>query len=124
MSPIGLYLLNVKVAGYYYDKEAEKQLKAVGLERKPGEALNCAGGECFRLSFIIISVVTLFGAVVSLVLVARTRGFYKGDIYKRFRTVQVDDVAPEVEGSGGGGRAPEMGNDVHLSVVKGKLANI
>ncbi|PON98664.1 Major facilitator [Trema orientale] len=95
-SPIGLYLLNVKVTGYYYDKEARKQMAALGLVRKPGEALNCLGGECFRLSFIIITVVTLFGALISLVLVVRTREFYKGDIYKKFRvkeeTSSVDNV--------------------------------
>ncbi|KAF4368059.1 protein NUCLEAR FUSION DEFECTIVE 4-like [Cannabis sativa] len=92
-SPIGLYLLNVKVTGYYYDKEARKQMASLGLVRKPGEALNCLGGECFKLSFIIITVVTVFGAVVSLFLVARTRKFYQGDIYKKFRveTVNTDN---------------------------------
>ncbi|PON98659.1 Major facilitator [Trema orientale] len=84
-SPLGLYFLNVKVTGYYYDKEAKKQMAASGAVLKPGEALNCLGGECFRLSFIIITGVALFGAVVSLVLVVRTTKFYQGDIYKRFR---------------------------------------
>ncbi|PON41096.1 Major facilitator superfamily domain containing protein [Parasponia andersonii] len=84
-SPIGLYFLNVKVTGYYYDKEAKKQMAASGAVLKPGEALNCLGGECFKMSFIIITVVALFGAVVSLVLVVRTTKFYHGDIYKKFR---------------------------------------
>ncbi|PON98655.1 Major facilitator superfamily domain containing protein [Trema orientale] len=82
-SPIGLYLLDVRVTGYYYDKEAKKQMAASGAAWKPGEALNCLGGECFRMSFFIIIVVALFGAVVSLVLAVRTTKFYRGDIYKK-----------------------------------------
>jgi len=35
------------------------------------------------LSFIIITAATLFGAIISLILLAKTIKFYKGDIYKR-----------------------------------------
>ena len=84
-SPIGLYVLNAKVTGDLYDKEAKKQLAALGLERKAGEALNCIGVECFKMSFIIITAVTLFGSLVSLILVLRTNKFYKSDIYRKFR---------------------------------------
>ncbi|WVY97969.1 hypothetical protein V8G54_030120 [Vigna mungo] len=84
-SPLGLYVLNVKMTGYLYDKEAKKQLAALGLERKEGQQLNCIGVDCFKLSFIIITAATFFGAIVSLILVARTRKFYSGDIYKRFQ---------------------------------------
>ncbi|KAI5346035.1 PREDICTED: NUCLEAR FUSION DEFECTIVE [Prunus dulcis] len=83
--PLGSYLLNVKVTGYLYDREAERQLRALGLERKPGEELNCSGGQCFKLPFIIITAVTLLGVLVSLVLVFRTRKFYNSDIYKKFK---------------------------------------
>ncbi|AES60616.1 putative major facilitator superfamily domain-containing protein [Medicago truncatula] len=84
-SPIGSYLLSVRVAGHLYDKEAIKQMAALGLMRKPGEELNCNGSQCYKLAFIIITVVSLFGALVSLTLVIRTREFYKGDIYKKFK---------------------------------------
>ncbi|KAI3472033.1 hypothetical protein Pfo_028721 [Paulownia fortunei] len=72
-SPVGAYVLNVKVAGHLYDQEAIKQMAAKGL------------GECYKLSFIIITVATFFGCMVSLILVLRTREFYKGDIYRKFK---------------------------------------
>ncbi|KAG4998623.1 hypothetical protein AAZX31_10G262900 [Glycine max] len=84
-SPLGLYVLNVVMTGHLYDKEAKKQLAELGLERKEGQELNCIGIHCFKLSFIIITAATFFGVIVSLILVARTRTFYKSDIYKRYR---------------------------------------
>lgn len=96
-SPIGLYLLNVRVTGHFYDKEAMKQLEASGRRRKAGEELNCNGGECFKLSFIIITGVTLFGAIVSLFLVMRTIKYYKSDIYSKFREDRENVVAARTE---------------------------
>lgn len=84
-SPIGGYILNVRVTGFLYDREAKRQMEALGEMRKVGEELNCIGVECFRLAFLIIAGTTLIGMFVSLLLVARTRSFYKTDIYSKFR---------------------------------------
>ena len=39
--------------------------------------------ECFQTSFLIITAAMVGGALVSLVLVWRTRDFYRGDIYAK-----------------------------------------
>ncbi|XP_074362023.1 protein NUCLEAR FUSION DEFECTIVE 4-like [Apium graveolens] len=84
-SPVGAYVLNVKMAGHFYDTEAVKQLSAKQLSRQVGKELTCSGEVCYRLTFIVIAAVTLFGSFVSYILVIRTRQFYKGDVYKRFK---------------------------------------
>uniref|UniRef100_A0A0D6QSX1 Uncharacterized protein n=1 Tax=Araucaria cunninghamii TaxID=56994 RepID=A0A0D6QSX1_ARACU len=88
-SPLGSYLLSVKTAGYLYDREARKQ-NGLHQQAPAGSKLTCTGHECFRLSFIIMTSVTLFGAFVSFILVMRTRKFYKTDIYAKFRTTEED----------------------------------
>ncbi|MCL7043195.1 hypothetical protein MKW94_014809 [Papaver nudicaule] len=83
--PLGSYVFNVRVAGFLYDREALKQLKALGLSRDSGEELTCIGKHCYRLCFIILAAATFIAALSSFVLFLRTRKFYQGDIYKNFR---------------------------------------
>lgn len=84
-SPLGSYILNVRVTGPLYDREALKELTKKGLDRTAVKELVCMGRHCYRLSFIILACVCCFGAFASLILVIRTREFYNGDIYKKFR---------------------------------------
>ncbi|PKA54332.1 hypothetical protein AXF42_Ash000165 [Apostasia shenzhenica] len=98
-SPIGSYILNVIVTGHLYDREAERQNAGHSSPaRSGGKDLTCIGVNCFRESFLIIVAVTVIGAVISLVLVFRTRKFYRGDIYARFRSTEL----PAAVESGGG----------------------
>ncbi|XP_074588968.1 protein NUCLEAR FUSION DEFECTIVE 4-like [Curcuma longa] len=84
-SPVASYLLNVKLVGYLYDREARKQ-NGVEASSSPGhKSLTCMGARCFRLSFLIITAVTVAGALAMLVLMWRTRAFYRGDIYAKFK---------------------------------------
>lgn len=63
-SPVGSYVLSVRVIGYIYDKEAS------------GEGNSCFGTHCFMLSYFILASVSLFGVLVALSLFYRTRRFY------------------------------------------------
>jgi hypothetical protein len=64
-SPVGSYILSVRVVGYIYDTESP-----------PGEHA-CVGKHCFALSFMIMACVCVFGSAVAFVLFIRTRTFYR-----------------------------------------------
>ena len=99
-SPVGAYVLNVRVAGRLYDAEAARQHGGGSLGAAGGDKA-CFGVECFRTSFLVITAATVGGALVSLVLVWRTRDFYRGDIYAKFR----DGVVVESSSPADGGRS-------------------
>ncbi|RAL38368.1 hypothetical protein DM860_002346 [Cuscuta australis] len=90
-SPVGAYLLNVRVAGHLYDREAARQrliVTAAAAAKAADEELSCVGAECYKTAFLIITAATVVSVLVSCILVVRTRKFYRGDIYNRFRSEQ------------------------------------
>ncbi|BAT17165.1 Os12g0484600 [Oryza sativa Japonica Group] len=120
-SPIGAYVLNVRVAGRMYDAEAARQHGGVAVA---GDKI-CKGVMCFKRSFLIITGVTFAGALVSLLLVWRTRSFYKGDIYARFKVAPAtaatsaaaaaEASSPEVEEKKGTEKNKKDGVHEHVS---------
>ncbi|XP_047072603.1 protein NUCLEAR FUSION DEFECTIVE 4-like [Lolium rigidum] len=97
-SPVGSYILNVRIAGRKYDEEALRQ----GGRR--GKDLTCVGVKCFQESFYIIAAVTFLGALVSLLLAWRTRNFYRGDLYGKFKEVAMAPTTGSSAPAGADGR--------------------
>jgi MFS family permease len=117
-SPVGSYIFNVRVAGHLYDKEALKQLKAKGLKRQEGEDLTCVGVECYRLAFIIITASTLIGCFVSFILVLRTRKFYKGGVYRKYREeLEAAEAEMRIVKNGGDGFEREDNGNTMLGAA-------
>ncbi|KAH7856693.1 hypothetical protein Vadar_004361 [Vaccinium darrowii] len=72
-SPIGSYILSVKVVGYIYDAEASV------------EGNTCSGTHCFRLSFLIMASAALLGSLSALMLYFLTKKFYQQAILRRLQ---------------------------------------
>ncbi|KAJ8751475.1 hypothetical protein K2173_016692 [Erythroxylum novogranatense] len=89
-SPLGSYILNVKITGALYDYEALKQLAEKGIEKSSVKELTCLGVRCYRLSFITLTCTAFVGALLALVLAIRTRQFYEGAMYSRLKTEDGD----------------------------------
>ncbi|GER53139.1 major facilitator superfamily protein [Striga asiatica] len=70
-SPLGSYLLSVRVIGYIYDR------------RESGTDGSCSGTHCFMLSFFIMACVSFVGFLVALGLLVKTRGVYARIIQRR-----------------------------------------
>lgn len=87
--PIGSFLLNKELTGRLYDKEAKRQSTVInGLNQPLGQALVCKGKQCFGLSFTIMALATLFGALISLILVGRTWSFYVNEVSRGGETYE------------------------------------
>lgn len=77
-SPIGSYLLSIRVIGYIYDANVS------------GPGNTCYGKHCFMLSFYILASVSLFGFFVAMVLFVRTQRFYSQIVKKLMRRTEID----------------------------------
>lgn len=71
-SPIGSYILSVRVIGYIYDVEASVE-----------GGNSCSGTHCFRLSFLVMSSAALLGSLAALILFFLTKDFYHQAILRR-----------------------------------------
>ncbi|KAF5447521.1 hypothetical protein F2P56_033072 [Juglans regia] len=83
--PLALYLMNTKFTRVIYAKEAIKDVIAQGKDPALVKDPVCEGSHCYRLSFSILALIAFIGALISLKFASRTREFYKGDLYKKFR---------------------------------------
>ncbi|CAA6653670.1 unnamed protein product [Spirodela intermedia] len=81
-SPLGSYILSVKVVGYLFDMKVGRlsDLRA------------CANSHCFMISFLVMGSVSFSGSILSLVLFFRTRRFYEHIIFPRLQNLKRDST--------------------------------
>lgn len=81
-NPLGAFFFSGLLAGYIYDKEAQRQ-SGYSSPRSIGAAnVNCLGPNCFRLTFLAMAGVCAFGVLVSIILTIRIRPVYEA-LYSR-----------------------------------------
>ncbi|KAJ7544165.1 hypothetical protein O6H91_09G066900 [Diphasiastrum complanatum] len=71
---IGSYLLSVKLAGYMYDRQTATAVVAEGLQ---SGRQKCVGPQCFRQTFVIMSLVCVIGCMALTRLISRTSSTYR-----------------------------------------------
>lgn len=81
-SPLGSYILSVKVVGYLFDMKVGRlsDLRA------------CTNSHCFMISFLVMGAVSFSGSILSLVLFFRTRRFYERVIFPRLQSLKRDSI--------------------------------
>lgn len=71
-NPLGALLFSGLLAGYVYDKEAQKQNGFL-----VGSSNSCLGPNCFRLTFLVLAGVCGLGSILSVILTVRIRPVYQ-----------------------------------------------
>ncbi|XP_058111431.1 protein NUCLEAR FUSION DEFECTIVE 4 [Magnolia sinica] len=72
-NPLGALLFSGVLAGYVYDKEAQRQHASLLL----GTSSSCLGPNCFRLTFFVLAGVCGLGAIIGVILTIRIRPVYQ-----------------------------------------------
>jgi len=76
-NPLGAFLFSGLLAGYIYDKEAERQAGHSYPATMGDTNVDCLGPNCFRLTFLIMAGVCAFGVLMSIILTIRIRPVYE-----------------------------------------------
>eukprot|EP01018_Ginkgo_biloba_P015962 Gb_29846 [translate_table: standard] len=76
-NPLGAFFFSGLLAGYIYDKEAEKQSGYFYPGYMSMSDSECIGANCFRLTFLVMAGVCCVGALLSMVLTFRIRPVYE-----------------------------------------------
>ncbi|XP_035545968.1 uncharacterized protein LOC118348450 [Juglans regia] len=112
-TPLGLYLMNQNLARVLnYETEVTNDIIAQG--KDPSTVILdqvCRGSHCLRLLFSTLALISLVGALVSLKFAGRTRGFYQGDVYKKFRGQRCT----------GNGRSRSVEGEAHVKHLGGDV---